>query len=290
MTTAKLSHAEFVTDWMNFTARDLGKRVYAQVCYPDGTGVWQQTNPVHGYNVAYTNEFGVRVMWHTERDDMGIHAMYSGRVINKYLAASVTPRAILAHHAKFGDVCKRIDLAIDIRESDLSIVRLFNQLKDGTAQTRAKTFNLITGSTGDTLYVGSRTSDLFLRVYDKGAQLETGENWKRVELEVKGTRAIIVAREFASRDDNGVYKMTKSLIAGMAQFDDDTWRDLVGDLTLRLGKSQDNLPDTAGWILGQVAPAMARYMNETGDFTILDKFLLTVHALTGQAGNLTSEK
>jgi len=285
MFTAKLSHAEFVTDWMNFTAKELGKRVHAQVPMPDGIGTWQPTNAVHGYNVAYMNEFGARCMWSTEREDMGIHVMYPGKTINKYLAANITPRHILAHHANFGDVCKRIDLAIDVRDSQLSIVRLFNQLKSGDATTRAKTYNLITGNTGDTLYVGSRTSDLFLRIYDKGAQMLTSDNWKRVELEIKGTRAVIVAREFASRDDNGVFTMTKSLIAGMCQFDDDTWRSLVGDLALRLGKAQDNSADTAGWLLGQVAPAMARYMNETGDFDVLDKFLLTVHALTGTLTN-----
>jgi len=289
MTVVKLASAEFVTDWMNFTARDLGKRTFSQVPHPDGTGVWMQGKPVHGYTIAYLNEFGARVMWNPQRDDMGVHIMYGGRVINKYLANQIGARAILAHHAKYGDICKRIDLAIDLRDTPLNIKTLFKQMSDGTAQTRVKTYNLITGNTGDTLYIGSRTSELFMRVYDKGMQMETADNWKRIELEIKGSRAIVVAREFGSRDDRGVFEMTKRLIAGMAQFDDATWRDVVGDLALRLGKAQDNEPDTAGWLLGQVAPAMAKYMNETGDFAVLDRFLMTVHALTGENSFLDNQ-
>lgn len=279
-----INKLEFCADWLNFTGKHSDTRAniyeYAKgIIQPD----WIDAVAVHGYQLALENRLGCRIMWHTRRAEMGIHIMYSGKCLNRYAAEGITALDILYHHAFFGDICKRVDLAIDAREMGLDIPHLYkllNQLINANpAITTAKSWNLITGTTGDTLYVGSRTSEMFMRVYDKARQLGQVGDWKRIELEIKGSRAIQVARDFTTgKIDMAEY--TRKLIAGYARFPDAVWREVVGDMVMMIGKAKDETPDTEKWLLSQVAPAMAKYMNATKNAAIVEKFLAVVHSLT----------
>lgn len=277
-----MSQLEFCIDWLNYTAKhnDTRKTIYD---VPKGINSprWIDAIAVHGYQLAIENRFGARVMWHTRRADMGIHVMYSGGTLNAYAGELISAIDIIRHHAFYGDVCKRVDLAIDVMDSDLDLQRLAKMLKQFIfGITTARSWNVISGSQGDTLYIGNRTSEQFMRIYDKGKQMKTDMNWKRIEIELKGSRAVQAARDLAGMTETQAGDYTKAIIKGYADFPDDTWRAIVGDLVIMLGKSKDETPDTYKWLITQVAPAMARYMNDTGDATVIEKFLAVVHSLT----------
>lgn len=85
----------------------------------------------------------------------------------------------------------RIDLAVDVQMLE-AVTQLPRKLKD----TYKGVFDiqLIESRTGDTLYVGSRESGIFIRIYDKSEEygLETGRVW-RFEVEFKNEKAQTVA-------------------------------------------------------------------------------------------------
>jgi len=277
-----ITKLEFTADWMNYTAKHNDSR---HSIYEYAMGInspeWVDAIAVHGYQLAIENRLGCRVMWHTRRSEMGIHIMYSGKCLNRYRQEGITSNDIVRHHAFFGDICKRIDIALDGKDSGLDIKRLYRMLTKNTiAITKSKQYNLITGSSGDTLYIGSRTSEQFMRIYDKAAEQHQDGDWKRIELELKGSRAIEVARQYAINGEVAMVDQGKALIKGFANFPDEVWQELTGDLVAMIGKSKDETPDTYKWLLTQVAPTMARYMNSTGDPTVIEKFLAVVHSLT----------
>jgi len=107
--------------------------------------------------------------------------------------------------------CSRLDLAVDVRSDPpvhaiaLDIYRQMGHrpLRNG----RPSSSRLILGSDGgSTVYIGSRQSDFFGRVYDKGVEQQTHRRseWWRWELEVKGRSAKVLAHQVSSVDVESV--------------------------------------------------------------------------------------
>jgi hypothetical protein len=228
-------------------------------------------------------------MWCDDRPDMGCHIMYSGRVLNAYESENINSLAILRRHSSFGDTCKRIDLAIDVHDGALNFAALRGCLETGEASTRSKTYNSLTGSSGETIYVGSRVSEQFLRIYDKAAEQGERGNWKRIELELKGSRAMTMARELAINDIDYAQERTRTMIKAFVDFPLPAWKEIIGNTAIGIGKAQDNLPNTRGWLLTQCAPRLARYIHETGDEAILASFLDVMAAVHRELA-ITSDK
>lgn len=105
--------------------------------------------------------------------------MFSGRVWHRFVTGSIR--------------VSRIDLAVDAKPFDVNpyLCKEYFSLLEKSGN-RQRKYSLIQNSMrGSTLYVGSRTSGMFGRVYDKGVEkgiAEPGELW-RYELEVKGGQA-----------------------------------------------------------------------------------------------------
>jgi hypothetical protein len=91
-------------------------------------------------------------------------------------------------------VCKRIDLQITIpMPFDYRARHLKDLLEDAGWNGRKRTPRLLEGGEGlDTVSVGSRTSDRYIRIYVK---LIDGLHWLRFEVEYKGKRAGRVYKE-----------------------------------------------------------------------------------------------
>lgn len=89
--------------------------------------------------------------------------------------------------------CSRIDVAVDVylNPEVPSLTRdvyqtLFHK-PPGNGRPAKRTL-ILNSDGGSTLYIGSRVSDRFARIYDKGIEQQTAPagNWYRFELEVKG--------------------------------------------------------------------------------------------------------
>jgi len=266
----------FTTDWLNYTITDLGQRSATDCPYPR-ENTWEVGKSGRGYDTTLSNDLGVRLSWHSERRDMGVHVQYSGGCLNRWRNEQISPRQIAQfHHARY-DRCSRIDLALDAENEGLSILKLSAAMRKGKALTRTDKFSHIKSNDGgETLYIGSRVSELFMRIYNKAAEQgnkpENPADWIRIELECKGERAKQIGAVLAMRTETDMALFARGLIKDFIDFPDRVWSRIVGDTAIHIGKSQEKSGKTREWLLGTVAPAMARYIQETGDRAILADF------------------
>lgn len=268
---------EFSIDWLAFTCHRLNTTGWRNIAihYPDE--IWASTTPKHGYTLAAVNQAGCRIMENLDRPDMGQNVRYSGHTLNKYIDAGISPHDILVHHNVYADRCNRIDLAIDVYNGKLDPADYYDVYSAGTATTRCRDVNLLISQSGKTLYIGSRESEVMMRIYDKAKQLGMEGDWKRVELEIKGSRARRLAPMIMTGSPDEQIATGRGMMRKLINFNIPAWDKVTGSETVTIAKGKDTLPDTEKWLMGQVATAMARVIHETANSQLMNQFIHRVN-------------
>lgn len=279
---------DFTIDWISVTCKARKDYRWNDYSFPSGDMSIEE-KPVHGYNRARSTANLCRVQWHTERSEMGVHCTYSGQSLNIHAANGIAKDRLVKFHVARGNKFTRLDVALDVRDSGLNIRSLAAQLKRGKAETKFQTWNLLDGSTGQTLYLGSRQSEQFMRIYDKGKEQNDGTNWKRIELELKGSRAEMFAKETAARSEAETARATQRAIKHLVDFRGNIWQEIVGDLAIGIAKASEGQTDTIAWLIGSVAPAMGKYIAKHGDNGLTEKFLMVVASYVGDTAEPVRE-
>lgn len=219
---------------------------------------------MYGYRTAI--EYRGVVFESEGRDDMGTHIWASGAAL-----AGIAQR-IGGIDTLTGIIDKvipaRIDLAVD---TDTAFVSKFAKLaKHGKLRTRAKSWSVINSQdNGQTVYIGSRSSNQFLRVYNKASeQGMNGMEWTRIELESKSDAAIAAKGVILAHN---IPFATQSLIRGFCDCDLPDWkRAFIAEPVYVT--SPHRATQTREWLLGVVATAMRRLI-EAGDDTLFEDFV-----------------
>lgn len=154
--------------------------------------------PLRFYDNVYPLAAG-RADWHGENRNQKLLVTFAGNDC-EWLRDNGLMEACLSHglYADGGNVT-RLDIAWDVfREVDL--MQIVDDYRAGEVQTAAHSVNVVGGyagaeDIGATVYIGSRASERFVRIYDKGRKEGVGPGWVRVELELKGDRASLAAKE-----------------------------------------------------------------------------------------------
>lgn len=271
-------NATFTIDWLHVNEPFQPYALMGSFMHPlDNFNRISPATPRHGYTEAVCNQTGAVVMRNVNRSDMGVHIGYSGKTLNTYRDNGVNPLDLLRWHIGRKGSVSRIDLAFDLRDTPLRPEALYSDLMTGVATSTAKTYNLISGNDGGaTLYVGSRQSEAFLRIYDKGVESGTGETWIRAELELKSSKARFAAFTMANEPDNKAYQWAQAWLAGFVTFPDTTWKALMQAEAIPLARANKPESDTKKWLIEQVAPAMAKYIERTGDYNLITEFCRVV--------------
>lgn len=163
--------------------------------------------------------------------------------------------------------CTRIDLTCDVRGGEYcdphEILQAFIA---GACVTKARTANRVdnwkAGERGGcTIYIGSRESLTFLRVYDKAAQTGDPESWTRIEVECKADSANQVCEAISLW---GVIEVTREAIrryirTGVQWFDHAAHSDTPGTL---IAPGEHRQGDFEVWINTACLPAIARAVRE----------------------------
>src|SRR5574338_315610 len=279
-------------DWLSYTLpwnspriKRLSPEVSIEVIAERASGMierWYAEKPMHGYRwqVVSVEKPGLRVMISPRNHEMGVHVQFAGSAL---AGQSVMDR--LAYALDAGGRVTRIDVAVDVAQA-WNIPDLYELARDGSAKTRTKKFSLITSTEGTTFYAGSRTSEKYLRIYDKAAQQKSARPWTRIELECKGDFASNIAKFLVVEGLPSV----PSVIRGF--FDLPTvpvWNDVMDShieaVSLPRIERQSN---TRGWLLEQVAPALAKYLENEPEF--LQRFITRVESrLPSQAPDFGSK-
>lgn len=249
------------------------------------------------------------------QEGMGIHVDVSGSavpdLIEHYIKAHSSPSPFcgMAYESSdfdssvFSDMLKgisscghltRIDLAIDdmgaryytLPSLDAKLSNKFyvSKFRKWRHLVEHENGNDITGYT---IYMGSGSSSIMLRIYDK--QLEQNKKlkkageplltspWVRWELELKNERAIEVCNLFAQ--GKGINEITVGVLSNYLRIvtpdctrnsrssTDPVWESFIGDvlnLSLYCPPKPKTIEDTKNWLDKQVAPSLASVVMSDG--------------------------
>jgi hypothetical protein len=232
---------------------------------------------------------GGRMYWHPERKEMGIHFRLGAKALS---CVEMTPIGLINRVRDWDGKFKRIDIAFDDFEGDLDIDEMYDNLALGDVVTRwrkaMRTNGVTLGKeekTGDTVNIGARSSQAFLRIYDKkleqqGKNVDLGDitHWVRVELELKGDKADYFAkllRESAfGYDQPPPGELCANLLYGLLDFKEHNatetnksrwetvgwWSRFVktsSKLMLAMPKKERSIEASKKWIATSVAPTLA---------------------------------
>lgn len=243
---------------------------------------WRTSVPKYGYTAAYTSARGTIAMYGSQ--SMGIHIVYSGQSLQALEQAGYGAERLIKNAHSHNAKATRVDIALDIYDGRASVSSFANALKLGDAVTSSKTWrNLENAEGGQTCYIGSRSSERMVRVYDKKAEraaalVEVGSsNWIRIELEAKGDRA----KDFmnACRDNDIVDVMRSHLRAAIEFPTISDWRKAMETQGVFVKPTETKRKETKtrAWLLGVVANTLANECAE--DIEFLSKFQVEVYAL-----------
>lgn len=240
---------------------------------------------------------GGRMFWHEERREMGIHVRLNPGSLSML---KMTPVGLISRIMDYDGKITRIDIAFDDKSGLLDIDEMYQKILNGEVVTRWRKVQRITGQktgdvrkTGDTVNYGARVSEAFLRMYNKkleqaakGTDMSTMDSWVRVELELKGKKAMAVAKELVKipqgKSEWTEGEMLSRLLLGMVDFkepsegDDNKsrwrtsefWSEFVGQnekLFLRLPKSEKSIEKSKEWVRKAVGPTLAMIVLTTED-------------------------
>lgn len=189
----------------------------------------------------------------------------------------------------------RLDVAIDDKRGVFSIEDLYNQYKRGGLVSKFRKVRMLEETeistvieTGRTLYFGHATSDVLIRAYDKGKQMQQEEMWNRFEIQARNERAQALGQYIASGQNIG--SVASKVIRHYVKFVDSSedsnkarwevsafWSDFLGvvdGLSLVIKKAEKTIEQTIEWVKKQVAPAAALIIRHfKGDMSFFDELI-----------------
>ena len=161
----------------------------------------------------------IRVMWEGNELGMGVHVQISGgacRLVES-LEGFTDWRSWLSSWLDEGAKFSRVDLAGDDVAGTIPFQVVHDQIENGVAVRRstAKEYRVKTarGVTHQSLTLGSRKSETYVRIYDKGMEQNEGRSWLRFEFEFKGDRADAMARMLVNEGWDAAFGVILSVLA-----------------------------------------------------------------------------
>lgn len=248
-------------------------------------GTTQNVTPRFGYASATMDDYGCVHMWNDDREDMGHHFIFSGSALrNLFEREEIHPRALLRACVNSRGSISRLDLAKDLTGEPLDLSAIYKSLEQGRNTGTARTHGrIVSNGGGDTIYIGSRQSDKFIRLYDKAAQMDLADDiWFRLELECKGMFARSIASVLIASEDWGL--VFDTALSSMVRLPIETgWGKFrsMGSTTIGLPKMEKRT-DREKWISEQVIPAVAKHYIDNPTSESVTRLIETLNLIDRQ--------
>lgn len=248
-------------DWIEGTFKQETRRILPDELSKE----YQQCRPLNGYTEGYKFSDGRLELKNHNRPDMGTHVIWSGDAIRAIpMPASNLVEFLYSSAFTF----TRIDFAIDAYNFELRPEDATIHIENRAVVTRAKKFPIRGDARlpGYTQYIGTKASEIFVRIYDKAAEMGVQQDYARVELVVRGGRATQAAQTIIRNGD------FRPLVLGFVRFQEwKEWEEVMASDAVSL-PSEKKPSNTEQWLLEQCAPALARLIVERGSHDIWFKF------------------
>jgi hypothetical protein len=209
------------------------------------------------YTWAWVDDLtGVRVDVPQDVGVQGVKVTFSGATLDRDGFALAVLRTAVDH----GYACTRVDVAIDLMEEGIQVDDIMADFETADLPKNMRT-GWVKSPQGNTFTIGSRLSERYLRIYDKGKQQKIPHQWTRIECEYKGGLARLVAGELCKSPVGALPDMLYSL------------RFVRSELRAKLEKLGDMRPERIKsvarvqssreiWFYGQVASAFRSWADE----------------------------
>lgn len=284
-------------DWLSFTLPYSVENMNRARSLGSGFELTEQDFGRFMYNASTRMLDGAHIYYNLSRRDMGIHVAINAASL---AVLDYRPLQLINLIEDWGGKVKRLDLAFDDYGGLLDVDEMYRKISAGELSTRFRSVTRIMGSTvgkqekgGDTVNLGRRGSESFVRIYDKyaeqlskGKKLPAGaETWVRVELELKGDKAAAVAKILggsALLSGTTAAQEAANLLYGLLDFkevgDSDTnksrWRtspwwllfiQATGKTKLSLPKRTKSIERSKSWVSSQVSATLAMIILSEAD-------------------------
>lgn len=199
---------QFLIDWVAFTVKVADPLELIKIMGLKSALFSELDRGIHGYRKSL--RFGNICVYYDGQDNMGCHVVMSGQGCRQY--ESQFPKipwfALFATAIKFNAKFTRLDIAHDNVDGALDLAKLKEAILNREIRSRFRNASEIQNfdlspeieqpADGHTLYFGKRSSRVYLRFYDKAAQLGVPFFWNRAEVELKDKRAHEAAKHLSS--------------------------------------------------------------------------------------------
>jgi len=240
------------------------------------------------------------VRYHSQMPEQKIGVEHTGKDMNELRTLGITATDVLAYIRLIDGKVSRIDLALDVLGQVADPMDIARAFEADELLTEARTMLPMDGkirgadglkSAGATVYIGSRSSERFLRVYDKAAEQGLPAlKWTRIELVLGGEVAAAYA-PLITEDTLG--QLVRSAIKRFCEAPTVPWYvgALAGQL-MPLPALPRKDPNRKRWLLDQVLPAYRAELADgaaLGDWELFDAYqaaaatLMTARGLSAVA-------
>jgi hypothetical protein len=207
-----------------------------------------------GYKLSLEREDGLRIYYNTDTERMGVHVSHPGLAMNNGYHG-FDSQQVLEWHLVQGGRVTRLDVAVDVN-FEIDVGGLRKSVLDGSAITNVRSVPTLIESDGRTLYIGRRSSEKMLRIYDKAKESGLAGTLWRVEFETKGRAAERLARAIK---DEGLETVPQYIKGFFHAPNVETWCRLIGEtVSTNVIASEKKRSNTREWLLGFVAPIVAK--------------------------------
>lgn len=200
-------------DSADFTEKQSFKNGYPLDTFFSNIHIWSGADDPQYYKPGY-NKAGKWITAEMKaRNDMGVCLNLSGQGCRAFEEHSKVGwfeliKRIFQHNGHI----TRLDLAYDDHIGIIDIYRFASDIRDRNYRSKAKTAEILwsddqeTDIQGLSVYVGKRSSDVLIRVYDKAAERGFGndQHWVRVELQLRDERAREAMKRLFQKESVGI--------------------------------------------------------------------------------------
>ncbi len=189
--------------------------VMATLAKSEYYGDWEETRAQKGYDTGAQFVVGDQVLYRINYG--GQNAEYGSNVVG---SGGFAPKLAEIIRTNFpAHKVSRLDSCIDYHHKDVYDYlrkKALKIAKEQKVQVREIVKPLAESDDGRTLYLGSQTSAVSMRIYEKGKQLGCGDEWVRAELQVRPQKDVkVIAALLSPLEVWGLAKWSHSMAVQM---------------------------------------------------------------------------
>lgn len=234
----------------------------------------------NGYTAGSRFSDGRQHWTNPSRPEMGVHIQWDGEACDN---CPIEPLDLITALQRLKFAFTRIDFAIDAMNFGLRPEKATEEIRNGRIKTRSREFPIRNDARhpGYSQYVGKKSSEVYLKLYDKAAEMGVQQDWTRIELTVRHERADKAAAALVFDND------FRRLVVAFVDFPSwDTWHSIMAVAPTKL-PAERQTSQTKLWLLRSCASALAKQMHLDGDDHFYFQFLDAVREHYSNIKNTT---